>query len=660
MAKFLDVAKHLNIIDQNISSIQRGLDHCDFKTAAITGVLDMQGSISGEGGEAMLRNYAELQLPALRTCRAFGTQLIEKLEKVKERILEFEPSEDGLVSEEYWGHEVPIGYNRVEEFLYENKTEIDALAARASAIMGKNIGKLDVTDVETNIDYARQHASDIVDGLHILDNECMSLLEEIDGDMEEFQAVLKQATDWTNTGGLFMTGVNINNVRTYFEDKKLHTEAPPLKWANDPMFNQAVANDPTLRRQVSILYTMVTMGAHPEVVAELALQLDDYYGHRISKAIIQAAAVSEPMDIAPGAGMYAFSFPIDYQFGYGRSIMEKPDIQYMGDVDVNKQLDANSRLRQSIEQDYATTIYQTMDRQVEAQTLRAKARAIMKDPEKAGEMDKWVHANALSKADPEKMEQLIYEELVKEKKREAASKGFYQSEEFSTMLDFTYGAGTVKSGVEAVTGVDPITGRQLDPVERILASVGMVFPVVKGASKAGKAVKGAGGAAQAAKGYMRVKYGDHYMRTNRKKVLKANVEYITPAGHLYRTDKYGRIRHVEGDLSIGAAKKNKYAQRVVGRGDRLPDDDGGHLIASMFKGSGQLDNLVPMNRNLNQQGAYRDLERRWEQALRAKPPQDVKVQIIPKYRGDSQRPEMFEVRYKIGNQGWQKKDLIND
>ncbi|SDB91017.1 pre-toxin TG domain-containing protein [Shouchella lonarensis] len=77
------------------------------------------------------------------------------------------------------------------------------------------------------------------------------------------------------------------------------------------------------------------------------------------------------------------------------------------------------------------------------------------------------------------MEQLIYEELIKEKKRDAKSKGFYESEEFSMILDFTYGAGTLKSGIEAVTGVDPITGRELAPVERILASVGMVFPVVK-------------------------------------------------------------------------------------------------------------------------------------------------------------------------------------
>ncbi|MDQ7864191.1 DNA/RNA non-specific endonuclease [Peribacillus frigoritolerans] len=49
-------------------------------------------------------------------------------------------------------------------------------------------------------------------------------------------------------------------------------------------------------------------------------------------------------------------------------------------------------------------------------------------------------------------------------------------------------------------------------------------------------------------------------------------------------------------------KRNNYAQRIAGRKDRLPDDQGGHLIASIFKGSVHLDNLVPLNANLNMRG----------------------------------------------------------
>ncbi|MGE7200340.1 DNA/RNA non-specific endonuclease [Bacillus haynesii] len=39
--------------------------------------------------------------------------------------------------------------------------------------------------------------------------------------------------------------------------------------------------------------------------------------------------------------------------------------------------------------------------------------------------------------------------------------------------------------------------------------------------------------------------------------------------------------------------------------DRLKTDEGGHLIASIFEGSGKLDNLVPMDGNLIKENGKR-------------------------------------------------------
>nr|WP_224768142.1 DNA/RNA non-specific endonuclease [Metabacillus idriensis] len=87
-----------------------------------------------------------------------------------------------------------------------------------------------------------------------------------------------------------------------------------------------------------------------------------------------------------------------------------------------------------------------------------------------------------------------------------------------------------------------------------------------------------------------VKYGDQFKREGRKKVLKPNIQYSSKEGYIYKTDDKGRIINCEGTLILGEAKRNNHAQRIVGREDRLPDDDGGHLITSIFKGSGSLDN----------------------------------------------------------------------
>ncbi len=110
------------------------------------------------------------------------------------------------------------------------------------------------------------------------------------------------------------------------------------------------------------------------------------------------------------------------------------------------------------------------------------------------------------------------------------------------------------------------------------------------------------------------------------------------------TDGNGRISSVEAKLELGKADRNTYAQKTVGREDRLPTDDGGHLIASIFKGSGELDNLVPMNSTLNR-SEYKILENTWKNAL--KEGKTVNVKIEPNYNSSSIRPSKFDIEYTI-------------
>ena len=147
-----------------------------------------------------------------------------------------------------------------------------------------------------------------------------------------------------------------------------------------------------------------------------------------------------------------------------------------------------------------------------------------------------------------------------------------------------------------------------------------------------------------------VKYGDHIARGHRgRKELKPNVRYVNEEGYKYTTDELGRIVDVEADqLVLKAGVRNKYAQRNVGREDRLPDDDGGHLIATQFNGLGDIGNLVPQNSQINRSGGeWYKMEQTWVNALREEPPRNVSVRVNPVYSGHSLRPDKFEVLYKI-------------
>ncbi|ADK04805.1 TPA: DNA/RNA non-specific endonuclease [Bacillus cereus biovar anthracis] len=156
--------------------------------------------------------------------------------------------------------------------------------------------------------------------------------------------------------------------------------------------------------------------------------------------------------------------------------------------------------------------------------------------------------------------------------------------------------------------------------------------------------------------------GKHIIKgKNGRKELAPNVRYITEDGYKYTTDELGRIVDVEaGELILQKGKRNKGMQVAAGREDRLPDDDGGHLIGTQFHGSGDIDNLITQNRQINRSGGeWYNMEQEWANALGGKPPKKVTVKIEPVYQGTSLRPNYFEIVYEIEGKGIFEKMIRN-
>jgi len=159
-----------------------------------------------------------------------------------------------------------------------------------------------------------------------------------------------------------------------------------------------------------------------------------------------------------------------------------------------------------------------------------------------------------------------------------------------------------------------------------------------------------------------VRYGDHMKRgALRQKELEPNVRYVTQEGYKYTTDAAGRIVSVEApQLILKKGKRKLWMQRIAGRKDRLPDDDGGHLIATQFHGSGDIDNLVAQNSQINRSGGeWFKMEQQWAKALSEIPPKKVSLQIVPLYEGDSLRPVKFNILYKIEGKRRVERTILN-
>lgn len=76
--------------------------------------------------------------------------------------------------------------------------------------------------------------------------------------------------------------------------------------------------------------------------------------------------------------------------------------------------------------------------------------------------------------------------------------------------------------------------------------------------------------------------------------------------------------------------------------------------------SGDIDNLLPMNSQINRSGGkWYNMEQEWLAALRKKPPETVSVNIEPVYKNDSLRPDSFIVKHVIADGNFKKSIIKN-
>jgi len=130
--------------------------------------------------------------------------------------------------------------------------------------------------------------------------------------------------------------------------------------------------------------------------------------------------------------------------------------------------------------------------------------------------------------------------------------------------------------------------------------------------------------------------------------LLPNKTYMIDDAFVYKTDDLGRVITCTADRSKAFKSIERNSQRntdvqkyiVESLDGRVGLDDGGHLFANNTGGPNELINQIPMSRELNQHGQWRELERMEEKAL--KDGKDVFSQRNLLYRGNERRPYAIE------------------
>lgn len=127
--------------------------------------------------------------------------------------------------------------------------------------------------------------------------------------------------------------------------------------------------------------------------------------------------------------------------------------------------------------------------------------------------------------------------------------------------------------------------------------------------------------------------------------LKSNICYKAGEhNYLYETDELGRICKCNAD-NLHIKNHDGRLRHNPNTPGKQEEDHAGHLIADIFGGSPELDNLVTQSKAVNQK-LYRDIERKWQTALeKGEKVTDIKIEIL--YNGNNVRPTAFKIEYAI-------------
>ena len=141
----------------------------------------------------------------------------------------------------------------------------------------------------------------------------------------------------------------------------------------------------------------------------------------------------------------------------------------------------------------------------------------------------------------------------------------------------------------------------------------------------------------------RITDGTHMEVVDGIKVLKPSIVYLKN-GYTYYTDADRNITKVSGIIELNDAKRIPSAQKAIVQQTGIPgEDQGGHLIAKIFNGSGDIDNLVAMDRVVNQ-SEYRRVENAIKKAVMEGNVVSVEIEVI---RNGSKRPSGFKIAYSV-------------
>ncbi|HJF31857.1 MAG TPA: LXG domain-containing protein [Sporosarcina psychrophila] len=196
--KVLDVSPFAEGLQKNITMLSRLEGEMKAIETAVGGLVALDDSLKGQGGNAIRAFYNDCHMPFLQFFMTFKTSYDSVLSQMKSALDTLEPASNGYIQENFLETDVEAGLKTIDHFTLTKTDEANAVMDEVSDIVA--LPHLDDSEVHEGVKSAQAKREKTITDLHEFDATQTAALTQIEADLLTMELWLLEIEGMMNDG----------------------------------------------------------------------------------------------------------------------------------------------------------------------------------------------------------------------------------------------------------------------------------------------------------------------------------------------------------------------------------------------------------------------------------------------------------------------------
>lgn len=179
--KVLDAANFHDGLGHNLNLLTRLETEMKTIGTAIQGLIQLEESLKGQGGNAIRAFYTDCHLPFLQFFYLFKNSFHDVLTQMNGALDTLEPDSSGFIHQGYLEGEIEQGLSNAKDVTETLTSETNSIMSEVSDIV--SLPHLNDSEVKTEIQTAKRHRDTTIDDLITFDSSQTSALSNVESDL---------------------------------------------------------------------------------------------------------------------------------------------------------------------------------------------------------------------------------------------------------------------------------------------------------------------------------------------------------------------------------------------------------------------------------------------------------------------------------------------